>query len=77
MKGLYEGGQCNPNAVGATSNQYKRMMNSMGAGGQNAEKVMNFNQRGQNFEGDIQQREAMFKQMNSAWGQSSNHSYLT
>ena len=36
MKGLYEGGQCNPNAVGATSNQYKRMMGAMGAGNQNA-----------------------------------------
>lgn len=36
MRGLYEGGQCNPSAIGATSNQYKRMMNSMGMGPQNA-----------------------------------------
>lgn len=35
MRGLYEGGQCNPSAIGATSNQYKRMMNTMGMGSQN------------------------------------------
>ena len=35
MRGLYEGGQCNPNAIGATSNQYKRMMDAMAIGGQN------------------------------------------
>lgn len=49
MKGLYEGGQCNPNAMGATSNQYKRMMDSMAIGGQNPEKVMQYVQQGQNF----------------------------
>mgnify|MGYP006995461025 CR=1 FL=1 len=35
MRGLYEGGQCNINAITSTSNQYKRMMNTMGAGNQN------------------------------------------
>lgn len=56
MKKLYDGGQCNPNAIGATSNQYKRMMNQVGMGNQNAERVINFNQQGMNFEDEIMQR---------------------
>lgn len=56
MKKLYEGGQCNPNAIGATSNQYKRMMNQVGMGNQNAERVMDFNQQGINFEDEIMKR---------------------
>ena len=50
MRGLYEGGQCNPNAIGATSNQYKQMMNAMTMGGQNPEKVMQHAQKGHNVE---------------------------
>lgn len=49
MRGLYEGGQCNPNAIAATSNQYKRMMNTMGMGNQNNERVMQYSQQGQNM----------------------------
>ena len=49
MKNVFEGGQqCNPNAIGS-SNQYKMMMDSLQMGGQNAEKVLNFGQQGQNF----------------------------
>jgi hypothetical protein len=36
MQNLFQGGpQCNPNVIGATSNQYKRMMNQMTQGNQN------------------------------------------
>lgn len=35
MNNLFQGGQCNPNSIGATSNQYKRMMNQMAYGNQN------------------------------------------
>ena len=49
MRGLYEGGQCNPNAIASTSNQYKRMMNTMGMGNQNQERVMQYSQQGQNM----------------------------
>jgi hypothetical protein len=35
MRGLFEGGQCNPTSIGATSNQYKRMMNSLAMGNAN------------------------------------------
>lgn len=73
MRGLYEGGQCNPNAIGATSNQYKRMMNNMMMGGQNPERVMQYAQQGQNFQGQILERQAMFKQMNQAWGTSGTY----
>jgi hypothetical protein len=31
MNNLYQGGQCNPNAIGATSNQYKRAINALGS----------------------------------------------
>jgi hypothetical protein len=72
MKGLYEGGQCNPTAIGATSNHYKRMMNALGTGSQNPERVMQFGQQGQSFEGEIAEREARFKQMNQSWGSASN-----
>jgi len=54
MKGLFEGGQCNTTAVGATSNQYKRMMGAVGMGAQNGERVMQYNPQGQSFEGQIQ-----------------------
>ena len=45
-------------------------------GGQNAEKVMNFAQQGENLEGDIQARKAMFEQMGKNWSGSSNCSFL-
>ena len=48
MRNIFEGGQCNPNAIGS-SNQYKMMMDKMQMGGQNGEKVINFNQQGENF----------------------------
>jgi hypothetical protein len=36
MSNLYQGGQqCNPNQIGGTSNQYKRMMNQITHGNQN------------------------------------------
>lgn len=35
MNNLYQGGQCNPNSVGSSSNQYKNMMNVMTVGNQN------------------------------------------
>lgn len=51
MSNLYQGGgQCNPNAIGASSNQYKRMMNQMTHGNQNVERVIDYQQQGQNFE---------------------------
>ena len=49
MKNLYEGGQCNPNAIGASSNHYKRMMNNLAFGNQNPEKINDFSRGGQNF----------------------------
>ena len=67
MKNVYEGGQCNPNAIGATSNHYKRMMNQMATGGQNPERVINHEQRGVSYENDLAEREAMMKQMNGAF----------
>jgi hypothetical protein len=56
MNNLYQGGQCNPNAIGATSNQYKRMMNQMTHGNQNVERVMDHQMQGQSFEQDIKNR---------------------
>ena len=50
MDGLYKGGQCNPNAVGATSNHYKRMMGALSNTG--SDKIA-MGQQGQSFEGDI------------------------
>lgn len=63
MHNLYHGGQCNPNAIGATSNQYKRMMNQFQQGNQNLERIINHSQQGKSFEDDIKNREAMFKTM--------------
>lgn len=71
MQGLYQGGQCNPNAIGATSNHFKRAMNVIAVGGQNPERVIEHAQKGVNFEGDIQAREMMFKAMGEQWGQAS------
>lgn len=45
-------------------------MNNMAIGGQNPERVMQYAQQGQNFEQQILEREAMFKQMNQSWGAS-------
>ena len=43
-------------------------------GNQNAEKVMQFGQHGQSMEGQIAEREAMFKHMNAQWKGSCKHS---
>lgn len=40
MYNLYQGGQCNPNAIGATSNQFKAMMNQIQQGNQNLERII-------------------------------------
>jgi hypothetical protein len=49
MHNLYQGGQCNPNAIGATSNQYKRMMNQFQQGNQNLERIIDHSQQGKSF----------------------------
>jgi hypothetical protein len=49
MQNLYQGGQCNPSALGATSNQFTRMMNTMMVGSHNPERVMEMAQKGQSF----------------------------
>ena len=69
MRNLYEGGQCNPNAMGSSSNQYKRMMGNLEMGNQNAEKIINFGQQGQT-------RQAMFEQMNQGWKTSCTYLYI-
>jgi len=47
MQNLYQGGACNTS--GMQSNQYKRMMNNMAIGSQNAERIKAMTQQGQNF----------------------------
>ena len=66
MSNLFEGGQCNPNAIGS-SNQFKGMLNQMQMGAKNAEKIMDHSQQGHNLEGNIQAREMMFGQMGQNW----------
>lgn len=69
MQNLYQGGACNPNAVG--SNQYKNMMNNLTMGSQNPERMMQMAQNGQSFEGGIRSRELAFQAMNQGWGEAS------
>lgn len=56
MNNLYQGGQCNPNAIGASSNQYKNMMNVMTVGNQNPQRVIDHTQQVKSFEQDIKNR---------------------
>jgi hypothetical protein len=53
MNNLYQGGQCGPNMMGPSSNQFKTMMNGLGMGSQNPERVLEMAQKGQSFEEDI------------------------
>lgn len=71
MNNLYQGGQCNPNAINATSNQYKRAMNTMMVGSQNPERLIEQAQGGKSYEEEIMKREIMFKNMNQQWADSS------
>lgn len=71
MNNLYQGGQCNPNAIGASSNQYKNMMNVMTVGNQNPQRVIDHTQQVKSFEQDIKNREMMFNNMNQSWSGSS------
>jgi hypothetical protein len=50
MRNLFQGGECGPSGVEASSNQFKAMMDMMMMGNQNPEKVVDFtNNSGVNF----------------------------
>jgi hypothetical protein len=68
MRGLFQGGECNPGGMEASSNQFKTMMDAMMLGNQNPEKMMEFaRQPGVNFEEEIRNRKIMFEKMKDVW----------
>lgn len=49
MNNLYQGGQCNVNSMGTSSNQYKNAMHEMTNGNKNTERIINHQQQGKNL----------------------------
>jgi hypothetical protein len=57
MRNLFQGGECGPSGVEASTNQFKAMVDMMIMGNQNPEKVMEFaNNSGVNFEQELRNR---------------------
>ena len=67
MQNLFQGGECAPGAIGAQSNNFKRLMEMMMVGNQNPERLLEMTQNGMSMEEQIMAREMVFQQMNNAW----------
>lgn len=74
MRNLFQGGECGPSGVEASTNQFKAMVDMMMLGNQNPEKMMEFaNNTGVNFEQEIMKRKMDFEKMKQVWIMEGTH----
>ena len=78
MRNLFQGGECGPSGVEASSNQFKAMVDMMMLGNQNPEKMMEFaNNSGVSFEQEVLKRKMEFEKMKQVWSMEGNFCLAT